>query len=351
MLYTLIVYNFILIIGTLFSFITEHSKSRICSSIFRFFTFLVLCVPAAIRSQVGVDFDTYTIWYNHPDIIYKVEWGYIWLITFLHHLNCDAQWFFVMSSIITYIPLCYFTPKKHFCCLILFYILIYYFISLSYIRQAMSCSFIICGTFFWFDKKYFKFILSFIIAVLFHYSALIVFPIYFINKFPSKITCFAIIIIMLLSLNKIDFSNLIFNNPIVSQTKYGTYASMSINRATEIGSGIGIFIRLFIATLIILFYNKWKNKNNFNLIINFSLIYIITNLMATQIVILSRLRDTFYFVPILFISYLFYTKINYKKILILIILILHIMMFEKEIIANQRNYRGTLEISPYSHCL
>lgn len=73
--------------------------------------------------------------------------------------------------------------------------------------------------------------------------------------------------------------------------------------------------------------------------------------MASQIVILSRVRDTFYFVPILFVSYLFGTKINYKKVLILVTLILHLMMFEKEIIANQRNYRGTLEISPYSHCL
>lgn len=348
MIGTYIVYNLILLAVFLFSLLAEFSKSIRVRGIARLFVFLTLWIPAAIRYQVGVDFDTYTLWYFHPELMYKVEPGYFYLAEFLHGLDCHVQCLFIITSFIMYFPISFYMKRKGYCMIMTFYVLIYYFISLCYIRQAISVSLIMCAMMYWFEKKKTKFFLCMILATMFHYSTLIVLPLFFLNKCPSKIICYCLVLMLFFLLKRINLSDLIFNNFIISNTKYGTYATMSINRATDIGTGIGLLIRLVITCSVIFLSDKLNDYAEKKYIVNFSMAYIGASFLAMQIVILARIRDILYFVPILFVPCLFRLKIRYSKFYFILICLLHLAVFEKEIAANQRNWIGTLELSPYT---
>ena len=169
----------------LLSFFIPHNKHKNY-----LFSILLLIIFSAIRYDVGTDFQTYlNVTSGSTDIrisnFMLFEPLNVFLITVGYWIK-SPQFYFITGALITNM-LIYFTIKKYstdkilsIMCYVGFPML--YLESMNIIRQFIAISIIIYSVRYIFDEKPFRFMLSVLIAVLFHFSAIIAVPLYYIYK-------------------------------------------------------------------------------------------------------------------------------------------------------------------------
>lgn len=154
------------------------------------FSFLLLIVFSAIRYDVGTDFQTYLnvtsgltdIRINNYMLFEPLN---VLLITMGYWIK-SPQFYFIIGALITN-TLIYFTIKNYsrdkilsIICYVGFPML--YLESMNVIRQFIAISIVIYSVKYIFDEKPLKFMLSVAIAMLFHITAIVAFPLYYIYK-------------------------------------------------------------------------------------------------------------------------------------------------------------------------
>ncbi|QQT53187.1 EpsG family protein [Sphingobacterium multivorum] len=157
-------------------------------------SFLVLLLYAGFRGEnVGTDTPQY---YNHflyvragVDLVTEPLWKF--LLQSVVFFKGDFHTVLLISSSITLLPIFFviFRLSPYPLLSIFFYVaLYYYFYSFNIIRQSIALSFGLLSIYFYFEKKSFLFIISVIIAVMFHYSAVIIMIGTLMYRFIKKIT-------------------------------------------------------------------------------------------------------------------------------------------------------------------
>ncbi len=177
-----------------------------------FLTYIALIIAILIsgfRSGIGADYFMYernfaniyklSDFKNFPNLepLYLLS-NYIFKI-----LGISFNGLLFFFSLITIIPLFWglkkISPNPEFS-FFLFIITNYYFISLNQIRQVIALSFFILSLHFLNDSKKTKYWFVNTVGLLFHYSAIITFSIYFIEKTKSFFTQKKLILVFFLSL-------------------------------------------------------------------------------------------------------------------------------------------------------
>lgn len=166
-----------------------------------FLLFLMLFIVSAIRKHVGTDYGTYLYYYSGiENKIYDgegMEIGYFYLNKITKYLFGGEYTIFIVTSLII-IGLVYLTVKKFsvdpLLSIILFMCIGFYIESFNIIRQSIAISLI------FYSYKYcetkFKWIISILIAALFHRTALLVIPFFLIAKMNLQKKHYEIIIIV-----------------------------------------------------------------------------------------------------------------------------------------------------------
>lgn len=182
--------------------------------------------------------------------------------------------------------------------------------SLNMVRQSISISFFILALTYLEEKKDKKFMLYSLIAVLFHSSAIVFLPIYFLYKFLLKNnenksekllknTIFIFLIVVLFCFpTMLKIANTL---GLMSNIKYSMYSGKYLRTSYDF-SFINTFIYLFI--FMILRLNKSKIKNNFinsNYYLYSSLISIIILQFGTIITYSDRIGYYLFYPLLLFI--------------------------------------------------
>lgn len=351
LIFTYFTYNTIFVLSIIFSFLAEYSISKISRIVSRFILFFILFIPAAIRYDIGTDYSNYIDLYNSLNNT-PIEIGYYYINLFVHHFHLSVQWVFAISSLITYSIVCFGLRRRFFCIIIIFYVLLLYLWSYSIIRQAIAMSFIILAMNFLIYDKNKQYFTCIILATLFHYSSVILLPLFFVSKFRfSKKTIIIFVsccIICTFNSVLIDF---LFNSSLITNSKYSVYLTSTYNRSTEIGSGIGVFISLLIPVISLFFYHRIiQYDSRFKSILNMNLLYILSYCMALNIYIFNRVSNLFSFAPIMIIAPLFYVINNKRKrnLVLASFILLHILMYERVIFLSSKVLGEGLGISPYT---
>lgn len=351
LVYTYFVYNTILILSAVFSFLAEYSVLKSSRIISRFLLFFILFIPAAIRYDIGTDYSNYIDLYNSLNNT-PIEIGYYYINLFVHHFHLSTQWIFAISSFITYSIVCFGLHGRFFCLTIIFYVLLLYLWSYSIIRQAIAMSFIILAMNFLIYGKNKRYFICIILATFFHYSSIILIPLFFVNKFSlNKKTIILFILCCIICIFNSFLIDFLFNSSLITNSKYSVYLTSTYNRNTEIGSGIGVFISLLVPLASIFYYHRIiQSDNRLKGILNMNLLYILFYCMALNIYIFNRVSNLFSFAPIMIIAPLTYVISNKKKRYILIssFILLHVLMYEKIIFISSKFLGEGLGISPYT---
>ena len=242
-------------------------------------TFIILLVILSFRTQIGVDFPSYL--FSLEDAINKNFFSYIsgykysdfgyyilnWLganlvgpekfISTNHHYSgIFLVNFFCISVYLCGIYLFIKDSKNKFLALVIFLPYLLFVVSTAYSRQATSLGFILIAFYFFKNQKILIGTLMSILSILFHKTAILVFPFFllFINHHHFKYLVFFTIIFVIIFILNISLVNKIFVEQILSK--------INILQNNNISSN-GFQIRLFMNFIPALFFLLYLKQFNF----------------------------------------------------------------------------------------
>lgn len=245
-----------------------------------FFLFLI----TSLRFEIGYDWVNYLYMYHHynPNTSF-IESGYIRMNVFFRNLNLGDKGFYLMQFVI-----------MSFCCgvihkniykeneypifiLSLYFTLYFFPIEIDQTRQFIAMSILICGNKFIVEEKIILWILIVVLAMQFHITAIIAFPLYFTERvhFSPPIAFVLLLLALVLNLAGLNiiwamlhlimkinllpdrFSNIV--NNYMNSSIYGKQAQFS--------SGLGLLVSyLFYFIFVFLWSIKSKKtRKKYNL--------------------------------------------------------------------------------------
>lgn len=290
----------------------KHENNKKAFLIIAFFIFFII---SALRTQmVGADTKQYC-WAFDLIKEHSLEWsfenlrfekGFIVFCKLLSYISMDSQILIIVSSFIIISVVFYFIKENSvnpFLSVLLFVLLNYYFMYISAMRQALAIACCLIGyTFFYKKEKYKPFILTIILASLFHTSALCMLILLAItNKISYNKNLFGLTI--LVSLISFVFSDFIFIL-IAKGNQYSYY----INSDYAQGSNIAGYINYIIVFCMLIFSyvfgkDKIKKDKNFNRYLIILSINLILSALAIKTSIFGRLSTYFNIFNCIYLPY------------------------------------------------
>lgn len=335
---TYLLYFTILFSSSFFAFLADKFAKKdknnkyIVNKLFWSLSFLTLVIPVSFRGY-GVDHTSYIKWYNY---IESLGIGYLLnysgmpeplyaLINFLvANTIGNVQLVFFISALIPlaliYLHFSKYVKKINLAICIWVFGFSYYFFMYGLVRMSIAVGIIIYSYKYLENKKILKYIIGCLIASLFHYSAIIMIPIYFIVN--SKIingliytknnfNAFKYIIIVVISIPLL-FIIIAIIFPFVAGgfSWFGRY-----NKYFRIENNWRTINRLLFAYPLILLIFIWKDY--FELYIQNSILYIKLFFIMLGIIVgsifLPLHRTVFYFYPSVIYLYSAIPKLPFAK--------------------------------------
>jgi hypothetical protein len=322
-----------------FSEIFFNKKSDIYLKYGGFFVFLILILQTGLRWETGTDWLPYKSHFDETESINSIgislllgfEPGYTLFILFSKLISSNYSFFLIIHSILYFGLIFVFlksTKSSFFLVLFLFYV-----VSIGYLgsnRQLLAMSIGAFSFKYIEEKKFILFLLTVLLAISFHISALIYFLFYAFNKRINNtiiISCLCLSILIGYSFIPeylfMKFSSIFGVLGTIKSEFYLTETQNSIDNFKL--STIGLLKRLFLFIILIFNYKKLDNTYiYFKLFFNTYFIGLIIYFLFNNSVIILISRGSLYFsvIECILIVYLFKLVTNRKEKLFLYILII-----------------------------
>lgn len=243
---------------------------------------IFLCFIAAFRFHTGRDWSHYTFFFEHS-LTRKipVEQGYMFVNkVFKRKFN---DFYFQQFCINCFCSFCifriFYKESKYPVFTLLLYVLLNYFFTtdMAQVRQHIAMAILCCGTKFIKQKKLFCWILIVILAMQFHITSFLAFPLFFTNRkqISYKTAFIFLFIAVLITLAGLKFVRgiveivmlLPFLPEQLANTLQRYFTSKTEGQFLEMSSGLGYWGRYaFYVLLIVLFVFMKEKKNNYFLL-------------------------------------------------------------------------------------
>ncbi|WP_064091725.1 EpsG family protein [Rossellomorea aquimaris] len=308
-----------LIIVFFFSFFARYSATTVLvlnkpvaiipNKLLLFGSFMCLVLISGLRSNIGD-----TPFYMHAYNVGEFSWELIdgksdvgfWVLQLLlkSYISQDPQILIFTAALITN-GLILITLYKY-SRMIELSLFVYiasgmFLVSMNGIRQFLAASIIFIATKYLIEKNWIIYFLIVIFASLFHLSALILLPIYFLvqGKPWSKATLMVIIAALIIVVGFEKFTAILFTA--IEDTQYGHYRTFSEGGASTMR------VAVTFAPLLIAYLGREKLKEIFpasDVIVNMALIGFVFMLISTQNWIFARFSIYFGLYQLILISWI-----------------------------------------------
>ncbi len=339
MLQTIVVYNLMLLLGTGFAYLHSKSRNGIYSKIFLGLSFLSICIPAVIRYDIGPDYSTYLeIFKNYQGNIidsgakeyslylinrtfFFLERGYIGVIGV----------FFTVSLVILYS-----IARKNYLHYTVFFFMILpvgYFTFDDQLRQVMAIMIFVYSVRFIEKKNPIKYFACIALATFFHYSAMVLLPIYYLARINFSTRTSIIIIIVFFILYISGASQHIIKELYQIMPFYSEYAErVEYLGIAKLNSGLGVLIYLIAYSISIVY----KSHIDRPILTNILLIGIVLYLFSSGNLNIERMSKYFLAISLYTMAMLFSGKKRMNFLIVKVgVLLLLLVLFEKTIIFNK----------------
>ncbi|WP_162271069.1 EpsG family protein [Morganella psychrotolerans] len=300
--------------GSLFSYLSDKANNKCSSSIFYFISFIFVISALIFRYNVGTDYNSYEyIYYNVKSTEEYLEPGFLFLLRICNYFSLSSSVFISLFSIIS-TSFIYLTARHYNKLLfITFYILVLYFQNMTAIRQITAVCIALYAVHFLINKKIVYFIFWIYISSLFHSSTLLLLPFCIFNYIRCNRTLYLpIFLILFIFISYIDIFQLIDNLQILQNTKYQNYIYSKFNTPTQLGSGLGVILKM-ILPIIFIIYSINKKDHKANIIFILSVSYLLSIILSAKIHIFNRLPPIFCIIIPFALFFYKNKKISYPK--------------------------------------
>ncbi|MCJ7840500.1 EpsG family protein [Lederbergia sp. NSJ-179] len=322
----------LIILGLSFEAVNSITKQRIQKKLPTYFyivpSFLLLFIISAFRGNFTTDYNNYTFLFRKINsfgffdaFIYgpEREFGYVLLNRTIGLFTSNEIFLFAITTFIILFGF-YHQFKKYSVNIWLSVLMLVtagsYYASFNITRQILAASIIFIGSKFLYERKFFKYLLVVLLAFLFHKTALIMIPFYFILNFRINIRNLLLFFISSTILvfyfdGVIDF---------VQNFAYDNYTENSYGMTGQNVANVVLPIAFLIFSLF--HVKKLDPKNNMHRIwFNAVVFYAIFNILALQVEMVERLSRFFASYALLLIPFLF-SKMQNKNLRVIYMMVL-----------------------------
>ena len=284
------IYYFVYIILGLILFFNKKINQRSYIIIFTIFFLL-----AALRYKIGNDYEMYTeiFKYNRWDYFSQTEIGFIWLNKLIKSLNLNAHYVFVIVSFLSTI-LFFKTIKDEVgynkLAIFILYISGIYLRYFSLVRQSIAVGLFFLSIRYIKTRELKKYIFLILLGSLFHFSILIVAPIYFISGKKFKSLFYYSLLTITMILTKLNFFRfLIYKVMNYMPEKYNATYIAKETFSFEQNFGIGTIYILILPILMLIVREKLYEKNKYIVhYVNLIFFGIIVQIISYDFQVISR---------------------------------------------------------------
>lgn len=276
------------LMGIISSYLLNLYTKNKNNKIFLMLSFLPFFLILGLRYGIGYDYlHIYTPIFNIIVNGGETNWeiGIVGLCKLIGIFTKDSFYFFFITAFITSF-LTYKAINENsempWLSLLLFVIAGLYMDAMNIVRQSIAISIFIYAYKYIYDKNLKKYIISIIIASLFHESAIILLPIYFMcnMKLTKRKLFLAFLGIMII----LPIANTIF----MQILKFSQYSHYMVGTYSEINP---TYSELIISAIIFLFLSTFKIKDDkmFNILYIMSFIFFTVGILSFKIILAYRL--------------------------------------------------------------
>lgn len=345
----MIPYYVVLILVSIITILGILIKKKVVSKFVVILTSIILIVVSGLRWKVGTDYGNYIFSYSRR----KEEWLFS-LINFDEpgigilakigsFIYDDYVSMFFLVAVMT-IGLCIWTISKY-SNNFTFSILIYIFIgawhnSFNGIRQYAAAAIIFAGHRYIYDRKFLRYLLVIVCAMLFHKTAIIMVPIYFVanKKINFKTILFLIIGVLVIRFSYDYLFSIMSFLKGTDQSEY-VYMQSNVNPLRIAVTFAPIFVALFIKT-------KLKMDKEIEFYLNLSLINAILMFATSGSAYLARVGIyTELFLTLLYPRLLKFFNKDSQKIFVILVLLFYFIYWHHEVSVRDslNNFRWIFE--------
>jgi hypothetical protein len=324
-------------------------------NIFFYLILIVLALFIGFRFKVGVDWqgyvaDFYKITKNNTSYYYSNQYyeiGFYTINWLVGYYNFGFQWLFFIMALLTW----YFYFKsvpKFILPLFLFFLFSdeYFFWGMNVVRQFLAMAIWVYSIRFIIEKKFLVYLFLILIASLFHFSSLILIPIYFIpfQKLHNIKIWFILYLISLTFIFNIFYSAnnilqyFLSNNDFINLLGvYGRYAESGRVVFDKTSLGLGFIFKIFISFFIFSFSGKflliYPKMNPYFILFFIGSIFF--NIFY-DVELIDRINNYFLIMRPFILSFLIYYLWNYenKKFISFMICFLYLIVYYFTIFNN-----------------
>lgn len=325
---------------------------------------LVLFLLSALRYNIGTDYINYVQQYQDVKALSffdtNLEPVYFLFIKLTYYTTDNVQMLFILMAIIPLISIYRFSSRKYDFVIFGVFLTVMYLSSYSLIRQVAAVSILLLAAKESFKAETKKPIIFVILAACFHYSALLFLPFIILKRFQVKMVVgIAILMISWLLIVYVNLPELILKSSLLASTKYGVYANNMFNQETDLGSGLGVLLKIMPSLVFIFSCSifRWKDEDkksySLKLVLWLNYAFIIFAMLSMKVHVFNRLVDFVIFVPVITVYCILRhaTNNHNKLILTSIFMFLCFANYCLTIDRNTINEGGGLGISPYQSIL
>lgn len=304
------IYVFTILLILIVSFILKKSRLKIeqTDKLIANFSFIILFAVSGLRaSEIGTDTSNYIVGFqmisrcDYPDFFNAVRWekGYVLFNKLASLISTNEQFIILATSFVIIfltIQYLYKYSSNIVISIYLFITLYYYFVSFNAIRQFMAIGIFSLAIKYIYERKIVKYLLIVIVSSLFHQTALLYIPLYFIYGF--RLNWKNISIIILSSFIIIWAFDYYFSIILNIFPDYQLYAG------TKFFEGSGILTTLISASILLYgIYVKLTTRTDieFDFLFFIMIITFIISFLSTNISLFNRLVYNYSFFSIIFI--------------------------------------------------
>jgi len=313
---------------------------------------ITLIVVAGLRKNIG---DTF--FYMHGYIVNDFSWdrikhqkdlGFNLFQLLLKQFSEDPQILIFVTALMTNALIV--AVFYHYTRLLEIALYVYitsgaFIVSMNGVRQYLAAAIVLAATKYLFEGSFYKYLMVVLFASLFHLSALIMIPMYFIVRLKAWTgTTFGMLFIAIaIVFGYNQFSDLLFSA--IKDTQYGEYSTFA-----EGGANV-LRVLVDAAPLIIAFLGREKLRTIFpkaDIVVNLSILGFILMVISTQNWIFARMAIYFNLYQIILMTWIIkcFRDKDQKLIYYAMIVLYLIFFFYENVITLGLDYRSTYLIWP-----
>lgn len=322
---------------------------------------LFFSVIMGARYGVGTDFFNYLNIYNHDYLIEGEEVGFGLIAGFLAKNRVHFSWFFGLFAFLQISFLFYAFKNERYLYPHLSFLLVFgaYFVPLvNLIRQGLALAIFIFSIKFIEKREFWHYLFWISIASLFHKSAVLLFPLYFLLKsgkdfFSSRVLQLFLIAAPMIVLTSMEFSQILKYLVMPLETlldlldynQYSVEYLLAERNLSKVGSGMGFILMLIIDLWIVFFSKRLKlfyNSRRFMIFYNLYFIGVLSRIIFSFSYILLRPFLYFTYIKMIVLAYLIHylwrnIKLKGMLIFLTITLLLVTLHFVPFIVNGEEN--------------